>query len=116
MSDELRPCPWCDHAPEVHEIGVTVECAHADGTRDAYEMVAAGCVNEECPVMPCAEASGSPAEAAAKWNARVECTCRNLYHVGSSLGEGGFRCSLCDAEMEGDEPKFCPSCGAKVVV
>lgn len=74
MSDELKLCPFCGGEAEAHEIGVTIECVHTDGTRDAYEMVAVGCVNEECPVMPCTKASGNVAEAVEKWNARAAVT------------------------------------------
>lgn len=128
MSDKLKPCPWCSHAPEVHELGVIVECVHKDGTRDAYEMLAVGCVNEECPVMPCTKASGSVAEAVEKWNARVTVTdeqfvvttCRmvpvSLY---DEEGIDGIECDECGwsdmHDWDDPMPDRCPGCKKKVV-
>ena len=139
MSDELKLCPFCGGEAEVHEIGVTIECVHTDGTRDAYEMVAVGCVNDECPVMPCTKASGSVAEAVEKWNARAAATdeqfavavhdgrawqrvreCRNVlddHPCDFECSECGFSVSTVPEGPADWQTAFwshCPNCGAKV--
>lgn len=92
---ELKRCPFCGKADTVvyDEMFNTVVCSRNDGGCGASSMTGGVEV----------------------WNTRYTPTCTNLYHEGSTLGEGGFRCSDCDVEVEGDEPKYCPKCGAKVM-
>lgn len=134
MADNLKPCPWCGHTPEVHELGLSVECVHKDGTRESYDMVAAGCVNEECPVMPCSKASVSAAEAAEKWNTRTAVTDEQfamavhdgrawqlvsecVWEVGRRKGDDGTQYfTECGAVyILEDVYPYCPNCGGRVV-
>lgn len=98
--EELKPCPFCGCKADViiGQNWVQVGCPNCDITTKTTSVF------------------GSIYEIIEAWNTRYESTCTNLYHEGSPFGEGGFRCSVCDAEMEGDSPTYyCYRCGAKVV-
>lgn len=102
----LKSCPYCGGV-------ANVLCDKNDESERPYYV---GCNNDSCLGFSGLGWTYATQEEAVKaWNTRYEQTCTNLYCKGSELGEGGFRCSLCDAESEGDEPRYCPQCGARVV-
>ncbi len=104
MTDELKPCPFCGGEAELQD----------DLGREDRVFYRAVCGDVGCQGHYCNNWSMTPEEAAGRWNARHERTCR----IEWKNEVFAFVCSDCDrmAMMPpGSKPKFCPNCGAKVV-
>lgn len=121
--ETLKPCPFCGYG------------ARVEATRDAVgdyqgyvECLDCGATVYGPGDMPDAESAMN--EAVSAWNRRAERTCHNKLqdytdYAGRPVPDQ-FTCSACGAhsstmfdagfgDMVSDVPKFCPSCGAKVV-
>lgn len=115
MSEELRPCPFCgsDH--------VDLICM---GTREDDPHVV------ECDDCDATASGMDRAEAMANWNRRAGRTCRPEV-CDDGAGAWGVYCSECGYRFAGPYgkrevpehmatrrdimPRYCPSCGARVV-
>ena len=114
MSEELRPCFFCEH--DEARVIVVDEVTDAGAEEATVPLYAASC--------PYCGARGPMAlsedEAVEAWNRRAERTCRMTFDdVSSSLYSGPMlKCSKCGAcvprEFSGPY-NYCPSCGARVV-
>lgn len=114
---EIKPCPFCkstSNIPAEHEEWCFLR-KRADYSEDYFTAGFGGGEFDWKAAYEHRFDRHSNEELIEAWNTRAERTCKNLYCEGSTLGEGGFRCSLCDGEMFGDAPKYCCHCGAKVV-
>ena len=99
--NELKPCPFC-------------------GSDDVGPITFKGCDGVVWDEFIACGGCGATAETAEAWNTRVERTCRlDANDVCSSCGACIQRITHSVYEM-GDgfacSPKYCPNCGAKVVV
>lgn len=95
---ELKPCPFCGGRAELQD----------DLGREDRIFYRAVCGDVGCQGHYCNSWSMTPEEAAGRWNARHERTCRIVYR------EGAPACSACWCELAYDS-RFCDCCGAKVV-
>lgn len=110
MSDELKPCPFCKNGSNIKLVEYRPNCSGA---------VVCGQCGARGPKKKNDHERGWKAKAVEGWNTRAERTCRMKPAVG-----GGWYCSEChiwvapDAMANATEhmaPRYCPSCGAKVV-
>lgn len=131
MTDELKPCPFCGGEAETcsyyfEEKNMTlwqVRCKERP-----YD------VEHPCYTADSFISFATEAEAIEAWNTRAERTCRILQAYGDESAELDYLmdeiagtpedtvaciCQSCDHEFRYDRrlrPKFCPNCGAKVVM
>lgn len=124
MSDELRECAFCGH--EEARVIVVDEVTDAGCEEATVPLYAASC--------PYCGARGPMAlskdEAVEVWNRRAERTCRPEV-CDDGAGAWGVYCSECGYRFAGPHgnrevpehmaerrdimPRYCPSCGARVV-
>ena len=107
---ELKPCPCCGGVADVKTYELRDRCWEALLRCASCGLEIARTGSSE------AEARGKTVEA---WNARWESTCHDVLPEkhGEPI-EGYWECSECGCEWGGDydAPKYCPDCGAKVVI
>lgn len=117
MTDELKPCPFCGGEADLimganwYQVGCR-KCDITTATMPMYDNVDRAVALWNTRIAATDEQFSMAVHDGEIWIKKR--TCRNLYRSGSELGEGGFRCSLCDCEAYGTEPNFCYSCGAEV--
>ena len=101
----LKPCPFCGSEAHIYRKPTTGGYAPA-------------CNNDRCEVYWQRE-YGTETEAIAAWNNRAGRTCHMTYNEEWSGDEyyptQAYTCYKCGWITEMGVPRYCPSCGAKVV-
>lgn len=108
----LLPCPFCGGKAKVVDLNANVGGFSLNSTRMAVACESCGVVMEQ----------RGGIQSVMTWNRRAERTCSNL--DGAYNHKRAFHCSVCgyDTDTYGDSDcdpsafRWCPSCGAKVVV
>ena len=94
---KLLPCPFCGGEAAIHNGGI---CKWVYCTNCGIDTPAALPDDEQLAVN--------------FWNTRAERTCRM-----TDSYDGWYICSECNCQGQGDQwhvpPRYCPSCGARVV-
>lgn len=109
MSDELKPCPFCGGSEIYAE-----EYEHHPGAM-RWRVFCAGCMaGVDTGTRQSADA------AVQDWNRRAERTCRMgkvfVYGAYKEYPDECYECTECGYTPEDENPRYCPNCGAKVVV
>ena len=132
--ESLKPCPFCGGE-------AVLKSSVGDPFGEDRVSWRAVCERQMCQGGACNVWEATPEEAAAKWNARAERTCRivwrsDLSYVpeeGGYMDDGQYVCTACGEPLpdcvdhwwdsyQGDgyegEPPFrcCPNCGARIEV
>lgn len=103
----LLPCPFCGGEAELKPT-YDLDTDEIDG------WFAWCCTTNDCTTHPMTNDYLTRAEAVEAWNTRAERTCHNIWNV-ELTGRLRFQCSECGAVSLEITPRYCPSCGAKVV-
>lgn len=117
--DDLKSCPFCGGGAHIREI------RSCDMVLYSVSCDRVGCYGFELTAC-----FPSPEEAAEEWNRRAERTCRPVV-ADDGAGAWGVYCSECGYRFAGPHgkrevpehmatrrdimPRYCPSCGARVV-
>ena len=112
--DNLKPCPFCGNEPTLYQDEMTghwaVRCV-----KDTHRPTLLNSHGATAWCYSCTD----PAEATAAWNTRAERTCRvdggYTYGERDELRAWALSCGHEFDWNDEEPPKYCPSCGAKVV-
>ncbi len=105
MTDELMPCPKCNH--EVQGVVTGGQAAYGCGEYNYQIECACGIMFDTTRSYETPEEA--EAEGIREWNTRYKRTCRII------MLDGSPSCSECKAEMGAYNDRFCGWCGAEVI-